>query len=265
MRDHYSEVFRTVKKVLIIVAHPDDMEMIAGGTVARLEQDGKEVRLLVCTDGSLGSRDKNVTADKLAEIRRKEQLKATDILGIPKNEIFILPNKDCSLTENDEALIERLVFHMRSFRPDLIVTHYFETVIENIEPDFLWVSHRDHRAVGVATLNAIMPMSRDSNFFPKHKDLRLKSLKSIEVYKLLIPDLVKGKVIIDIQSVIEKKRAALKAHKSQINDSYAEEIIQEHNLYFGQKGKQPQYVEKFRYYELGYNPKRKEYEEVNGN
>jgi LmbE family N-acetylglucosaminyl deacetylase len=255
MQDHYSEIFQDIKRVLVIVAHPDDMEMIFSGTAARLKHDKKEVRLLVCTDGA--PKEDSPQLNKVAETRKKEQLDSASLIGIPTNEVFILPNRDCSLTDTDERLVERIVFHMRSFRPDLIVTHQFEKVVEMIEPDFLWISHRDHRAVGRATMNAIMPMASSKNFFPEHFQ---QNLAPIEVYKVLIPNLVKGKVHIDINAFADVKRRSLQAHKSQMNGKYAEDIMDNHNIYLGQQ-KEPSYFESFRYYRFGYYPKRKEYEE----
>lgn len=256
MKDHYLEIFNNITRVLVIVAHPDDFEMIFAGTAARLIKDGKKVRLLVCTNGSPKT-DKDVS-ENLVRTRKQEQLESARIIGIPENEVLILDNYDSSLVDTDEALLERIVFHMRSFRPDLIVTHQFQTVLELIEPDFLWVAHRDHRAVGIATMNAIMPMASYKHIYPEHIK---QGLKPIEVYKLLIPDLVNGKVFVDINTVVGVKRQALKAHKSQIDAKYAEEIMDNHNLYLGQKNKEPYYIEKFRYFELGYKIDRKVYEE----
>lgn len=255
MVDFYSKIFQKIQKVLLVVAHPDDMEMIFAGSAARLIQDNKKVRLLVCTDGS--ANDDRESRD-MANIRQMEQSDAIKIIGIPKNELFILPFKDCSLSDKDSELTERIVFHMRSFRPDLIVTHQFETVIEMIEPNFLWISHKDHRAVGTAVMNAIMPIASNKNFYKQHFS---QGLKPVEVYKILIPDLVKGKVTIDINSVAEIKRDALRCHKSQMDKKYAEEIMDNHNIYHGVKDKKSYYFEKFRFYEFGYNPNRKDYEE----
>lgn len=240
--DSYESIFNDVQRALFVVAHPDDMEMLGGGTVARLINDGKEVRVLTCTNGALGSRENQIDLDKLAEIRKEEQIAGALNLGIDENEVFVLENHDATLVETDNKLIERIVFHMREFRPEIIITHDPETVLRQMPQNKYAINHRDHRAVGGAVINAMMPMARDISFFPEHNQ---QGLSGVHVNKLLVSEMFTGETVIDISDQIEKKRSALLSHESQLDNDTVDRVL-------GYGKKDDRYVEKFRFYEMGY-------------
>ena len=73
---------KTPKTVLAVFAHPDDMDFSSSGTIAKWAKKGARITYLVCTDGSKGSNDPNMTPRKLSLIRKKEQLKAAKVLGV---------------------------------------------------------------------------------------------------------------------------------------------------------------------------------------
>ncbi len=255
MEDDYQKVFQNIKNVLVVVAHPDDAEMQFGGTLARLRRDRKKVRLLVCTNGSLGSRERKIDPDDLSAIRQKEQIQGAMHLGIEKNDIFMLDNKDCELTENDNHLIERIVFHMRSFRPDIVMTHeptnYFRPLgtelnrLEHLKGKFA-VNHRDHRAIAGATINATYPMARDISFFPEHST---QGLEGININKILTTNISQGEFEIDITEFIDLKNSACLAHKSQISP----EALDTRNSWSTiRRGDRSYYIERFHLYDLSY-------------
>ena len=62
---------KTPKTVLAVFAHPDDMDFSSSGTIAKWAAKGADITYLVCTDGSKGSEDPNITPRKLAAIRKK--------------------------------------------------------------------------------------------------------------------------------------------------------------------------------------------------
>src|SRR5438552_18404281 len=70
-----------IRRVLMITAHPDDCEFGAGGTVAKFVKEGKDVALVVVTNGDKGSSDRTMTSPRLAEIRPEEQRNASRTLG----------------------------------------------------------------------------------------------------------------------------------------------------------------------------------------
>ena len=75
-------------KAMVVVAHPDDAEYGCSGSVADWCLKGWDVVYTLCTDGSKGSDDPNMTTSKLTEIRYAEQIEAGKILGLKKVEFL---------------------------------------------------------------------------------------------------------------------------------------------------------------------------------
>ena len=70
------------RRGMVVVAHADDAEWGCAGTVAKWCAEGWEVVYVLCTDGSKGSDDPQVTSEELTKIRRQEQLNAGKVLGL---------------------------------------------------------------------------------------------------------------------------------------------------------------------------------------
>ena len=70
------------KKAMVVVAHADDAEYGCSGTIAKLCSQKWDVTYVLCTNGSKGSSDKNMTSEEIAAIRRKEQIEAGHVLGL---------------------------------------------------------------------------------------------------------------------------------------------------------------------------------------
>src|SRR5256884_5357834 len=79
-------------RVLVVMAHPDDAEFGAAGTVARWAREGRQVTYLILTDGNRGSSDPTMTAERLAQIRHAEQRAAAMKLGV--KDVFFLGYDD---------------------------------------------------------------------------------------------------------------------------------------------------------------------------
>jgi len=88
MNESYTNVFKDVNRVLIVVAHPDDLEVFAGGLAARLIREGKEIRSVKVTNGNKGSRNSIVNAFELAKVRKQEDLISMNILRIKNHNSF---------------------------------------------------------------------------------------------------------------------------------------------------------------------------------
>lgn len=73
---------RKTRRVLVVFAHPDDAEFTAGGTIARWASEGSEIYYAVCTDGSKGSADSELTTEALILQRQAEQQPAAKHLGV---------------------------------------------------------------------------------------------------------------------------------------------------------------------------------------
>ena len=89
-----------VARVLVIVAHPDDAESHAGGTVAKMARAGKTVTYIVVTNGDKGSADRTMTPERVAGIRQEEQRRAAATLGVQHVEFLGYPDCEVEDTRN---------------------------------------------------------------------------------------------------------------------------------------------------------------------
>lgn len=214
MEDLYDKIFKDKTKILAVFAHPDDLELYCGGTIARLVQDGKSVRAVKVTSGNKGSREEKISEKKLRETRENEDRKAMELLGImPENNIYL--GISDGVVDNSEKVIGLIAHQIRIFQPDIVITHNPENVIIRFDKDINWVNHRDHRNTGISTIDAAYPYSRDLLFFPEH--FRDKKAKSHVVSEFLLvdyydhPDLVS----ININDYHHTRSIALACHSSQ--------------------------------------------------
>jgi LmbE family N-acetylglucosaminyl deacetylase len=241
-KDSFDDVFGARQRVLVVTAHPDDNEVVCGGLVARLTATGKEVRVVVTTNGDKGSRDQSIEPAELARIRKAEQLAAAKVLGVPESECFILDIPDGELEASVEN-IGKVVWHIREFKPDIVITHCPDEVINTFseKDDVRWVNHRDHRHTGLITTDALYPYSRDRAFFPE----QLKNgLEPHEVTAILYSDAYEHsrRVYFDITDFAGPKRAALAVCPSQIESNHVDEYVEENKI--GDR-----YYECLRYYQ----------------
>lgn len=231
IKDSFEEVFKNIEKVLVVAAHPDDNEIICGGIVARLLDEGKKVRLVVMTTGGKGFQDRtDVTEETFAKIRISEQLAAGLELGLPESENFNLGVKDGEL-ENTLANIEKVVLNVRQFKPNAIITHNPYDPINTFSKDIHWVNHRDHRATASIACDAAYPYSRDRGFFPEH--FSKYNLEPHTVSDLLFSDAYSYPDVkyFEITKYIDKKKDALLKHKNALSaDSVENEFLEESRL-----------------------------------
>src|SRR5436190_10824895 len=148
------------RSVLVIVAHPDDAEFMAAGTIGKWAQEGKEINYVLCTAGDKGSSDRTMPPSKLAEIRRVEQREACNRLGV--KELVFLGYED-GVLQNTLGLRRDIVREIRRFKPDIVLCQ---------DPTTRWtpqgtINHPDHRATGDAAVDAIFPSARDRMVFPE--------------------------------------------------------------------------------------------------
>lgn len=141
---------------MLVVAHPDDAEFSSGGTIARLTSAGKRVIIIQVTSGDKGTTDPTVNPERLAEMREAEEQEAARRLGV--TDVVFLRCTDGELMP-DLALREKIVRMIRTYRPDVLITH---------DPYRPYALHPDHRAVGYASIDAVYPTARDPHYFPEH-------------------------------------------------------------------------------------------------
>ena len=132
------------RRVLCVVAHPDDMEYGGSAAVAELTKAGAEVAYVLLTAGEAGMRDRN--PEEVAIVRAQEQRAACEIVGV--NALRILQNPDGELTPSLE-LRKSIARCIREYRPDLVITMTWQL-------EAAWgLNHADHRAAGISVVDAI--------------------------------------------------------------------------------------------------------------
>jgi len=188
------------KKVLVIVAHPDDAELSSAGTLIKWIAKGCQARYVVCTTGDKGTKDARITPFQLAETREKEQREAARVLGV--KDITFLRHVDGGL-EHNASFRNEIALLIRKFQPEIIITH---------DPWRPYQIHPDHRAVGFATVDAVV-VARDHLFLPAFLEVELQAHAPLELYFTFPPT---PDYVVDITDVMEKKLEALEKHKSQL-------------------------------------------------
>ncbi|MDM8541554.1 PIG-L deacetylase family protein [Desulfococcaceae bacterium HSG9] len=187
--------------ILVITPHPDDAEFGVAGTIARQVQKGKQAVYVVCTDGGKGTSDIGMKPEQLAEIRKKEQIAAAEVLGV--NEVIFLGYPDQGLEDTSEFR-KKIVRLIRQYQPRTVVT---------ADPYRRYVWHRDHRITGQTVLDAVFPYARDYWAYP---DLTAEGLAPHKVEELLFWAAEDINYRTDITSVFALKLAALRCHQSQM-------------------------------------------------
>ncbi len=195
-------------RFMVVVAHPDDADFGPAATAARWIDAGSEGWLVCCTSGDQGGEDPDLDPLELAATREEEQREAARIVGYAG--VSFLHQPDGALA-NDLPLRELLVREIRTFRPDAVLTH---------DPDVVFyrdggVNHTDHRAAGIAAVDAVYPAARNPMAFPH---LARSGLALHKVRRLYLFWSERPNVWIDVEATLERKVAALRAHASQIHD-----------------------------------------------
>ena len=195
--------------ILAVGAHPDDIDFGASGSIAKWAREGAEVHYLVITDGSKGSSDGEMTTEKLIQTRQHEQREAAKTLGAHAVHFFDYEDAHLEVTMDLKKKITELI---RRVKPDTVVV-MDPTMVYIADQGF--INHSDHRAAGLATLDAVYPMARDHLTFP---DLMAKGLPPHKVQHLLLMNLEKHNYLVDISDTLATKLEALAKHESQLPD-----------------------------------------------
>lgn len=132
------------RRILVIVAHPDDEVLGMGGSIAKFSSSGASVALLIITDGS-SSQYRNADVTLIKEQKKIETQKSADILGISKIYYAYLPDMQLDTTPHIEIneSIEKII---KLFQPTDVFTHFWGDV------------NRDHQRVYESTLVACRPV-----------------------------------------------------------------------------------------------------------
>ncbi len=197
-----------VSRVLVIVAHPDDVDFGSAGTVAQWVEEGVAVAYCLVTNGEAGGSDRSVSRADMVAIRQAEQTAAAKQVGV--HDLHFLGYPDGQV-EPTLALRRDLARIIRQLRPQRVVCPSPERNYAR-----LGVSHPDHRAVGSATLDAVYPDARNPFAFPEL--LATEKLEPWSVREIWIAGSPTPDRYVDITDTFPRKAAALRCHVSQIGD-----------------------------------------------
>jgi LmbE family N-acetylglucosaminyl deacetylase len=204
------EKWASYQRALVITAHPDDAEFLAGGTMAKLAALGLEVTLAVATSGDKGTRDESLRPQELAAIREQEQRAAADVLGL--HGVMFLGYPDGFLEEGNE-LRGHVVHLIRRLQPDILITW------DGFRSSF---NHTDHRVVGRVVRDALYPAAHDPHYYPEHRRDGVGPWRTAEA---LLAGTEDANFHVDVGPYLEQKVDAIRCHVSQIDDRPREEWL----------------------------------------
>jgi LmbE family N-acetylglucosaminyl deacetylase len=202
--------FSEIERVLVVTAHPDDVDFGAAGSVANMTDAGIEVVYCLVTDGQAGGFDHSIPRTEMAAIRREEQTKAAAEVGVTR--LVFLGHMDGEAVA-DMALRHDISAVIREVRPQVVIT---QNPMRSL--DSTYGSHPDHIATGEATMCAVYPDARNPFAFAGQPCAELDDWAVDEVWVMLAAD---AHDFIDITSQLDRKIRALRCHESQHRDPEA--------------------------------------------
>jgi len=200
------------KKILVIVAHADDMEFMAGGTVAKMVNQGMSVYQLITTNNEKGSF--TLTKEELVRKSREEEARAAGkFLGLKGVSFLEYPDGELKAYPFNE-IREKFMREIRRIKPDVLMTW---------DPFAPYETHQDHRVVAMAATEAAefahLPL-----YHPEHKKEGLEP-HYVGEFLYFAKSPVDVNKIVDITEFIERKIDALLKHRSQMELTIGEIII----------------------------------------
>ena len=195
------------ERILVVTAHPDDVDFGAAGSVAVWTGRGIDVSYCIVTDGDAGGSDQSLPRAEMAAIRREEQLQAARTVGVDDVTFLGFPDGRVTASLELRAAISRVI---RLVRPDRVVSQSPERNWERI-----YASHPDHLATAEAAACAVYPDARNPFAFPELLD---EGLEPHTVPELWIMATERANRVVDATDAYDRKLTALKSHRSQVGD-----------------------------------------------
>jgi len=197
-----------VARILVVTAHPDDVDFGVAGSVAQWVKAGVEVSYCIATDGDAGGSDRSVSRTDMAALRQTEQRAAAAEVGV--TDVTFLGYPDGRLLPSIE-LRRDISRQIRRVRPDRVVCQ---------SPERLWdrigASHPDHLAAGEAAVASVYPDAR--NPFAHPELLEDEGLEPHSVPEMWIMASPRADRVVDITDTFDRKIAALRCHRSQVGE-----------------------------------------------
>ena len=193
-----------VERALVVMAHPDDADFGAAGTLAGWVAAGVEVTLLCCTRGEQGGFD-DTPRDQMPGIREAEQRAASAALGV--SDVRFLDGWSDGWLEPGWDLQRAIVRVVRQVRPRRVLCQSPVRMLQRLQ-----ASHPDHLAAGEATVRAVYPAAENRFAWPELLDEGLEPWKVTELWVAAHPEMSH---VVDITEHFGAKVRALRAHASQ--------------------------------------------------
>ena len=207
------EVLKTApSRAMAVTPHPDDCEGGCGGALAKwIKESGTVASVVMCTNGNKGTRDREMTQERLAATREMEQRNASDIVGV--TDLVFLAHPDGGL-EDTELFRSQVTREIRRFKPDLIlcIDPYRSTSH----------THRDHRMSGQVALDAAFTYAWSFQHFPEQ--ITEEGLEPHRVEQALLWGSEDPDVFVDITRYLGVKVDSLGAHVSQMSSTREERL-----------------------------------------
>jgi LmbE family N-acetylglucosaminyl deacetylase len=204
-----------VERVLVVMAHPDDVDFGFAGTVATCTDAGVDVTYCIVTDGDAGGSETGIARADMGPLRRDEQRKAAAVVGV--HDVRFLGYPD-GRVEPTLALRRDLASVIRRVRPQRVIAQ---------SPDRNWdriyASHPDHLATGAATVDAVYPDARNRWAHPELAEAGFEPW-TVDAIWLGVGNVAPTHYI-DITNAVDRKIEALLCHKSQLPDPTATETM----------------------------------------
>ena len=198
------------KKILVILAHPDDPEFFCGGTLAKWAREDHSIQYLLLTCGDKGfnpTTHPEMTPEKLCGIRHIEQAEAAKVIGAQAPLFMDLPD---GYLIPDLNLRRDVVREIRRHKPDILVT---------CDPQNLFalygINHPDHRACGQVVIDAVFPAAGNPAYFP---DLLAQGFEPHMPKEVWCSLTMQPNVTMDVTDMWHIKMQAILKHKTQVQD-----------------------------------------------
>ncbi len=189
-----------VARILVVAAHPDDVDFGLAGTVATWTDAGIEVVYCIVTNGEAGGSDPSVSRADMVVLRRAEQTAAAKCVGV--TDVRFLGYPDGRL-EPSIGLRRDIARVIRQVKPDRVACPSPERNYARIP-----ASHPDHRAAGSAALDAVYPDARNPFAFP---ELAAEGLQAWTVPEVWISGSPQPTHFVDVTGTFDRKIACCAA------------------------------------------------------
>ena len=237
------ENWTSTKRILVILAHPDDPDFFCGAMISRWCQQGHEVHYCLLTKGQKGAQDMNIVPEELAKKRVQEQEAAARVLGVKTVEFLDYVDGEVI---PDLEMRRKIVGVIRKWKPQILLT----SDPLNLFPNDNRINHPDHRAAGQAVVDAAFPAAGSPMFFPE--GIREEGLTPHSIDELWLSATSNSNFDIELTDYFADKLRAIHCHRSQINiDLEKFDAFMRQRFILDEKTGKEQYLEHFRRIQLG--------------